>query len=340
MEKAQNMSKINYMASEYQGDAMQYRSQPGKITVTDGTSDNLYLDEMCVPNQFEPYPTSLNNAYTYDFDGDITITPDKRVVRKSCGGAVSRTVSFKDVVDVHSPNHESIPRSSRFEESKTTYNGTKPKTVMSKSSKALKTSKKSKHAKPVRKSSLESIESTELTQSSEDSLETVDASAEEYGPTRYLARVLPEHPLARPEFSSILQLKQRQHVMQKSEIDVISAVTEKLSIDKNRTKFEETALKKLNRDGTQFQQLQSTEVSKEKIRKSKPTRTPSFVPKAERVKNTPEPDIMEFFKHEFQKETASFTVETSGKSMQPCLQTADPSHVFDVYRHIRSWEGW
>ena len=328
------------MASEYQSDAMQYRSKPAQITVS-VASDDLYGEDDCIPNSFKPRPFTSTNSFSDTLSGDITVTPDKRLAEKQFGATVRRTVSFKDGAD---GNMQPQFREYRSDDPVCKTNprdqaGTRPKRT-TKAGKSLYRETKSRSTD--RNNSLESIESTEMTQSSEDSLETIDVLASDLSPTRHLSRVLPEHPLARPEFSSILQLKQHQHVVEKSSIDVISAVTEKLSIDKNRTKLDEAALKRLNRGGTQFQKLQSTDVSEDQMsrtRQIKTARIPSYVPKAQRVKNRPEPDILQCFKRELQKETASFSVDISAKLLQPSLQTADASQVFDVYQHIRSWEG-
>ena len=51
-----------------------------------------------------------------------------------------------------------------------------------------------------------------------------------------------------------------------------------------------------------------------------------------------EPDIMEMFSWDFEKETASYGIEGL-PALKNTPTTVDLARAFDVYKHIRSWEG-
>ena len=52
----------------------------------------------------------------------------------------------------------------------------------------------------------------------------------------------------------------------------------------------------------------------------------------------PPPDIMDCFSADLQKESVCLTLDIPPGDLAP--HTADLEHAFDVYRHIRAWEGW
>ena len=51
------------------------------------------------------------------------------------------------------------------------------------------------------------------------------------------------------------------------------------------------------------------------------------------------PDMMEYFTPELQKQTACLTLR-SAPIVPDGFSTANMERTFDLYKHIRSWEGW
>ena len=325
---------MNYMASEYQGDAMMYRSKANDVHI-ERASNNSFDDSESVPNRFCLHPFDSENLNLCS--GDIFVTPDKSNFGYK---QIKRNVTFKEDVDVQllSPT-ESLSLSPQS-------NVTKARNIKSTKPSIPEAQLKSIRAMPIRRcESVESVNSSDVTQESDGSIETVDVIAKDdlvLPPTSDF----PEHPLARPEFSSILDLKRHRLTLETEELNVKKAVSEKLKSTKTRTKLNDVAYRKLNREDAMFSSLPATDVQEERIALTEKVLANRVSYKA--VKRQPakaasrEQDIFDLFKPEFQKQTANTSVLSPDKIIAetPRNKTTDERReTFQVYKHIRSWEG-
>lgn len=152
-----------------------------------------------------------------------------------------------------------------------------------------------------------------------------------------------EHLFARPEFSSTLRMKVAAEKLKESEVDVEKALQKKLKVSENtRTEINEKALSHVNAEGTVFSGLVSLSLPAEEICKEaaelKTARAkPAFQPKSKN-KDKREPDLLEFYSSDRQKESVSHAL--SGLPPRPqTLATASNWRAFDLYKHSRVWEG-
>lgn len=154
-----------------------------------------------------------------------------------------------------------------------------------------------------------------------------------------------EHSLARPEFNSTLRVRREIQELEEKDVDLVAAVQHKLSLShKLRNHIEEKASAKLNAGSAQFTDLISVDVPGEEVlRRAARQKTAKVKPAPKVIKPEHEevsaPDLMELFTADLQKETASYSLEGL-PPLRPQLRTADPHRAFDVYRHVRTWQGY
>ena len=312
----------NFMASEYQGDAMQYRSQPYQVTV-EGAGGNLFLDEDSVPKTHQPSPISAS-AINYGFTGDIFVTPDKgnnNIVEKSTGLNARRTVTFNDNINVQLMSPENSV------------------CIVNSSADTLNSSDSNSATGRLNRVQLQG-DRNDISDSVESSVETIDIVANDKGIPCLGTLDHTESELARPEFSSMISLTKQRIRTENANVDVANAVRDKLNIPKTKTKVEERAYSHLNRDDQQFRQLQSTDVTEDAVLRTEQVLSSRVqrAPKSDKTYKR-DPDIMEFFKDGYQKETGSYNVDVFTKQHND-LETSESVNAFDVYRSVRSWEGW
>lgn len=153
-----------------------------------------------------------------------------------------------------------------------------------------------------------------------------------------------EHVFTRPEYNSTLRMRTELEQIRESQVDVDRAVQHKLqSSDKKLIEIREKAASRVNREEEEFAGLVSLEIpvnsicsqaEKEKMGRVKMNK----VAKAQANKDKQEPDLMEFFVPELQKELAEFSIPGLSTPSE-CLSTASHRSAFDLYRHNRVWEG-
>ncbi|XP_013404502.1 uncharacterized protein LOC106169559 [Lingula anatina] len=152
-----------------------------------------------------------------------------------------------------------------------------------------------------------------------------------------------ENIYARPEFHSTLKVASELKTVKASTIDVAAAVENRLQTSQRvKTKVTEKAVGQVNKqkDSVQFTKLMGLDVPVDElaavveVERSAKVK-PVVKPKA-RAKFR-EPDIMDFFTPDLQRESVSFSTRSVPLS-KPKLRTADPGHAFDLFLHISSWE--
>ncbi|XP_013384039.1 uncharacterized protein LOC106154275 [Lingula anatina] len=152
-----------------------------------------------------------------------------------------------------------------------------------------------------------------------------------------------ENIYARPEFHSTLKVASELKTVKASTIDVAAAVENRLQTSQRvKTKVTEKAVGQVNKqkDSVQFTKLMGLDVPVDElaavveVERSAKVK-PAAKPKA-RTKFR-EPDIMDFFTPDLQRESVSFSTRSVPLS-KPKLRTADPGHAFDLFLHISSWE--
>ena len=320
---------MNFMASEYQGDAMMYRSKPVDVRVH-GASNDAFAECESMPNKYFPRP--MESAVNFS-RGDIFATPDRSM--KSMQQS-KRNVTFKDAVEVQllsPPSSNTSPLNNMMQAM-----------AIDNSRAGSKTSPRNRNAASVRRcDSIESVDSSDATQESNDSMEPLDVLAHDNS-TFPCTEDTPEHPLARPEFSSILELKRHRHKLETQQLNVNKVVSQKLKSEKTRSQLNDAAYRKLNRDDAMFSALPTTDVSSERVSLTEKVlgnrvTYKSAKPKASKSA-TPEQDIFDLFKPEFQKQSANFSVLSPDKLLAGAPQDEVRTRrrqAFHVYRHVRSW---
>lgn len=155
-----------------------------------------------------------------------------------------------------------------------------------------------------------------------------------------------EHVFARPEYNSTLRLRSEIESIKKCSVDMSKALEKKLQISDTKTNINEKAAAHVNTD-TQFTGLVSLEVpledlcataekeTEEKWRYLKPSHTKY---KVSRSKDAKEPDLLEFFTPDCQRETLELSVPSPATPFES-LATANHMSAFDLYRHNRVWDG-
>lgn len=151
-----------------------------------------------------------------------------------------------------------------------------------------------------------------------------------------------EHMFTRPEYNSTLRMKKEAEKLRESEIDVARALQKKLTVSGNtQTEIDEKAASRVNSEGATYSGLVSLEVPVEKlcehVIETKTTRAKQM--KKTRPKPTAhkEPDLMEFFRPDLQKESVSLSLPNVPAPSEQ-LSTASNWRAFDLYKHNRVWE--
>jgi len=154
-----------------------------------------------------------------------------------------------------------------------------------------------------------------------------------------------ENMLARPEFLSTLRVTKEMQELMNEELDVTAAVENKLKESvKAREKLTEKVTSRLNVSEDQFSDLVSLDVQEEDIlskkaeeiaSRARPTHRPRHPRPEDRI---PAPDLLEFFSDKMVNDVPCLTVNTLPDFNVP-PSTMDPIRAFDLYKHIRSWEG-
>lgn len=145
-----------------------------------------------------------------------------------------------------------------------------------------------------------------------------------------------EHVFMRPEYNSTLRMRKEIESIKESHVDVVKALDKKLQIsDTVSSDIREKASTKVNVSSPRFTGLVSLSVPVEDIDKPQTFRAKPV--KARSQSKTREPDLMEFFSTEFQRETPELSTPGLSTPSEP-LVTASPMSAFDLYRHNRVWE--
>ncbi|KAL3861603.1 hypothetical protein ACJMK2_007628 [Sinanodonta woodiana] len=151
-----------------------------------------------------------------------------------------------------------------------------------------------------------------------------------------------EHMFAKPEYNSTLRLNKEIQHLKDCDIDITKALQNKLqSSEAVKTEINEKAASRVNKESeaSTFQGLISLDVPVEEIQAAslKPVIRPTKSTKLKSTVASNEPDLMEFFSSDLQKE--SVDLSTPGvNSPSEQLSTASPLQAFDLYRHNRVWE--
>ncbi|XP_052082141.1 uncharacterized protein LOC127719851 [Mytilus californianus] len=153
-----------------------------------------------------------------------------------------------------------------------------------------------------------------------------------------------EHVFKRPEYNSTLRMRTELQQIKDSEIDVAKALEKKLQLsDTKKTEITEKATSKLNTKDSMFSGLVSLEIPVEdlcnQVEQSKSNKVSSKTsrPKSQTIRHSNEPDLMEFFTAELQKEQGEFSLPGLSAPSES-LSTASHFRAFDLYRHNRVWD--
>ncbi|KAH3822279.1 uncharacterized protein LOC127881096 [Dreissena polymorpha] len=147
-----------------------------------------------------------------------------------------------------------------------------------------------------------------------------------------------EHMFARPEYNSTLRMKLEADKLRDSEVDLEKALQRKLT-ENTKTQINEKAASLVNPDGTAFSGLVSLDVPVEEVCRQaaiKVNRAKQVRPSKGRSQGHKEPDVMEFFSAERQKESVTFSCPGIPSTTEQ-LSTASHWRAFDLYRHNRVW---
>lgn len=145
-----------------------------------------------------------------------------------------------------------------------------------------------------------------------------------------------EHVFMRPEYNSTLRMRKEIESIKESHVDVVKALDKKLQISETvSSDIREKASTKVNVSSPRFTGLVSLSVPVEDIDKPQTFRAKPV--KARSQSKTREPDLMEFFSTEFQRETPELSTPGLSTPSEPLI-TASPMSAFDLYRHNRVWE--
>ncbi|XP_060071414.1 uncharacterized protein LOC132551305 [Ylistrum balloti] len=153
-----------------------------------------------------------------------------------------------------------------------------------------------------------------------------------------------EHVFTRPEYNSTLRMRTELEHIKGSEVDVQKALERKLQTsNKKQTEIREKAASRVNQVDEEFGGLVSlhipvdnlcSQIEKEKTERVKP----SQVYKPQVFKDRKEPDLMELFTPDLQKQYPELSVPGLAVPTES-LSTASQHSAFDLYRHNRVWEG-
>ncbi|KAK3581359.1 hypothetical protein CHS0354_016202 [Potamilus streckersoni] len=152
-----------------------------------------------------------------------------------------------------------------------------------------------------------------------------------------------EHVFAKPEYNSTLRLNKEIQHLKECEIDITKALQKKLqSSEIVKTEINEKAASRVNKESeaSTFQALISLDVPLEDIQAAslKPVIRPTKSTKLKSTVASSEPDLMEFFSADLQKESVDLSTPGVNPPTEQ-LSTASPLQAFDLYRHNRVWEG-
>lgn len=154
-----------------------------------------------------------------------------------------------------------------------------------------------------------------------------------------------EHVFNRPEYNSTLRIRTELQQIKESEVDVAKALEKKLQLSETKkTEIIEKATAKVNAKETMFSGLVSLEIpvddlfsQAEQTKTSKIVTSKSVKQKPLPGKHSKEPDLMEFFTADLQKEHAEFSLPGLSAPSE-ALFTASHITAFDLYRHNRVWD--
>ncbi|XP_053378963.1 uncharacterized protein LOC123526458 [Mercenaria mercenaria] len=151
-----------------------------------------------------------------------------------------------------------------------------------------------------------------------------------------------EHMFARPEYNSTLRMKLEAEKLKECSVDLDTALQRKLKMSEStKTEINEKAASLVNSEGSAFSGLVSLKVPVDEVCKQaaemKTARAKQVKLPKSKFKDHKEPDLMEFFSSERQKESVTFSLPgISAPSEQ--LSTASHWRAFDLYKHNRVWE--
>ncbi|XP_060567866.1 uncharacterized protein LOC132726551 [Ruditapes philippinarum] len=151
-----------------------------------------------------------------------------------------------------------------------------------------------------------------------------------------------EHMFARPEYNSTLRMKLEAEKLKESSVDLDTALQRKLKVSQStKADINEKAASLVNTEGTAFSGLVSLNVPAEEVCKQavemKSARAKQIKMPKSKFKDHREPDLMEFFSSERQKESVTLSLPGISAPSEH-LSTASHSRAFDLYKHNRVWE--
>ncbi|XP_033763326.1 uncharacterized protein LOC117344617 [Pecten maximus] len=152
-----------------------------------------------------------------------------------------------------------------------------------------------------------------------------------------------EHVFTRPEYNSTLRMRTELEHIRASEVDVRRALERKLKTsNKKQTEIREKAASRVNQVEEEFAGLVSLHIpvdnlcsQAEKDRTSRVKASPAFKPQV--CKDRKEPDLMELFIPDLQKQYPELSVPGLAVPTES-LSTASQHSAFDLYRHNRVWD--
>ncbi|XP_061189629.1 uncharacterized protein LOC133197555 [Saccostrea echinata] len=145
-----------------------------------------------------------------------------------------------------------------------------------------------------------------------------------------------EHVFMRPEYNSTLRMRKEIESLKESSVDVVKALDKKLQISETvSSDIREKASSKVNVSSPHFRGLVSLSVPAEDIDKVHTFRAKPVKPRVQ--SKTCEPDLMEFFSPEFQRESPELSTPGLSTPSEPLVK-ASPMTAFDLYRHNRVWD--
>lgn len=151
-----------------------------------------------------------------------------------------------------------------------------------------------------------------------------------------------EHIFARPEYNSTLRMKLEAEKLKESSIDIELALQKTLKAsDATKAEINEKAASLVNSKGVTFTGLVSVNLPVEEICKQaaelKTARAKQIKMPKSRLKDVKEPDLMEFFSGDRQKESVMFSLNGISAPSEH-LSSASHMRAFDLYKHNRAWE--
>ncbi|WAR15390.1 hypothetical protein MAR_005495 [Mya arenaria] len=126
--------------------------------------------------------------------------------------------------------------------------------------------------------------------------------------------------------------------LRESQVDIETALQKQLTLSEDvKTQINEKAASHVNTEGAAFTGLVSLDIPADEIsRQQKPVRAKQMKTLKPKSNGNKEPDLMEFFSADRQKESVTFSLQGLPTSTEK-LSTASHWRAFDLYRHNRAW---